>query len=84
MATIDTILGKVTILSATINRTYRYGQYSVVIEFNFEGQNKILTTHSTDRQLFDEANGEINHTEIVMRRAKYTIESAIKVFINSL
>lgn len=84
MNSVKTILGDVEINSATINRASGYGQYTINVEYSFEGQNKTLSIHSTDSQLFDKAHGEDNHSQIVMEDARYTIECAINDHINSL
>lgn len=88
METYNTTLGNVEILDARIVRASGYGQYTIVIDIEFEGERKILKKHSTDSRLFDDATDEdiaLNgHSAYVMENAKYTIESAIDDYINSL
>jgi len=84
MKTLTTVLGNVEINDVRIVRASGYGQYSIKINIEFEGQNKELSLHTTDSQLFDEANSEDNHSEIVMDGAKTSIENEIENYINSL
>jgi hypothetical protein len=84
MTALNTILGQVTILDTRINRSSGYGQYTIAIEFEFEGDKKTINLHSTESQLFDKAHGEENHSEIVMHGAKSSIEKAIENYIDSL
>lgn len=84
MKTVETILGEVTILDTRINRSSGYGQYTISIEIEFEGQKKTINLHSTDSQLFDKAHGEDDHSEIVMEGAASSIERAIDDYISSL
>lgn len=84
MTALNTILGQVTILDTRINRSSGYGQYTIAIEFEFEGDKKTISLHSTDSELFDKAHGEENHSEIVMDGAKSSIEKAIENYIDSL
>lgn len=84
MKTVNTILGEVVINDTSIVRSSGYGQYTIVVDITFEGQQKTLKLHSTDSQLFDAANGEDNHSEIVLEAAKYTIERGVEDYINSL
>lgn len=84
LTTINTILGEVQIESARIGRARGYGQYTISVEIYFEGKFKTIQIHSTDSRLFDEANGEDNHSEIVMNGAKYVIERAVEDYISNL
>lgn len=84
MKNIETILGTVTITDARITRKSGYGQYSINVSINFEGTEEEFNIHSTDSQLFDAANGEDNHSEIVLEQASDTIKRAIENYINSL
>jgi len=84
MKTLETLLGNVIILDTRIARASGFGQYSILIDIEFEGNKKTLKVHSTDSQLFDNANGEDNHSRIVLVNAKYAIENAVENYINSL
>ena len=84
MKTFETLLGEVTLNDARIERSSGYGQYIIVIDITFEGQNKQIKVHSTDSQLFDKAHDEDNHSEIVMEDANFLIEREIEDYINSL
>jgi hypothetical protein len=84
MKKLETALGEVTILDTRINRSSGYGQYTIAIEIEFEGNKKTISLHSTDSQLFDKAHGEDDHSEIVMNGAKSTIERAVEDYIHSL
>ena len=84
MNTINTILGDLTINDTRIVRSSGYGQYSIVIDITFEGNQKTIKLHTTDSQLFDAAHGKDDHSEIVYNGAKSTIERSIEDYINSL
>ncbi len=88
MKTYNTTLGNVEILDARIERASGYGQYTIVIDIEFEGERKTLKQHSTNSRLWDDATDEDiavdGHSAYVMENAKYTIESAIEDYMNSL
>lgn len=84
MKVYETLLGEVTLLSARIVRSSGYGQYSLVLTIEFEGEEEEIRYHSTDSELFDAAHGEDNHDEIVIEKAAYIIEQAINDYISSL
>lgn len=85
MKTYTTAAGNVEILDARIVSASGYGQYTIVIDIEFKGENKTLNIHSTDSRLFDKAtDDDFNHSEVVLEDAKYTIESAIDDYIGSL
>ena len=84
MKTLTTFLGLVTILEAKIVLASGLGQYKIVILIEHEGEKSIIKLHTTDYFLFDEANGSVNHSEIVMKAAETEIENAVHGYINSL
>jgi len=88
MKTYNTALGDVEILDARIVRASGYGQYTIIIDIEFENERKTLKVHSTDSQLWDDATDEDiavdGNSAYVMENAKYTIEAAIDDYLNSL
>lgn len=87
MKTINTALGNVEVTNVAMNRASGYGQYTIATEIVFEGTSKTINTHSTDSQLFDKLTDLENNSEraeYLLTNAKYTIESAIEDYINSL
>ena len=84
MRKVETIFGKVTVTEARIRRSSGYGQYNIDVEFSFEKLNYKLSIRTTDSQLFDEANGEDNHFDIVMNGADHLIQSKIEDHIDSI
>ena len=88
MKTYNTSLGDVEILDARIVRASGYGQYTIIVDIEFENERKTLKVHSTDSQLWDDATDEDiavdGNSAYVMENAKYTIEAAIDDYLNSL
>ena len=84
MKTLNTILGTVTITDVRMVLSSGYGQYRIIIDFDFEGQNKVIGLNSTDSQLFDLVNGKDNSADLLLQNASYVIECAINDYINSL
>ena len=84
MNTINTILGPVTIVFAQIARAAGHGQYNILVDINFEDRDITLKIHSTDSQLFDAANGDPAHCDIVLHYAGTLIEKEINNYIASL
>lgn len=88
MKTYNTALGDVEILDARIVRASGYGQYTIIVDIEFENERKTLKVHSTDSQLWDDATDEDiavdGNSAYVMENAKYTIEAAIDDYLNSL
>lgn len=84
MRKVETIFGKVTVTEARITRSSGYGQYNIYVEYSFEGKDRKISIHTTDSQLFDEANGEDNHFDIVMNGADHLIQRKIENHIDSI
>lgn len=87
MKTLNTALGNVEIINVAMNRASGYGQYTIATEIVFEGNGKTINIHSTDSQLFDKLTDLENNserTEYLLANQKFTIESAIDDYINSL
>jgi hypothetical protein len=84
MKTLNTVLGPVTITDARIQKASGYGQYTIIIEIEFEGKKITIKEHSNDSRLFDKAYGEDDHAAIVMEDAKNIIEDAVDDYIHSL
>jgi len=87
MKSINTVLGNVTVDNVSMNRTSGYGQYTIAVEVEFEGNKKTINVHSTDSQLFDTLTDLDNNSECaayLLENKNYTIESAIEDYINSL
>ena len=82
--TMHTDLGLVTITDVRMQRSNGYGQYSIIIDIEFEGSKEQIVQHSTDSQLFDLVYGEPNHTELLLSKAIYIVERSIINYINSL
>jgi hypothetical protein len=71
---------KVNILNVNIYRANGYGQYTIVVDIECDYVLETLNIHTTDSQLFDDANDQdedISVMEYLLIHARHTIESAI-------
>lgn len=85
MRTLNTLLGEVKITDARIKRSHTgFGHYKIHIDFILENEQVSITHLTTDSELFDKANGEENHSEIVLKGAESAIDTAIYHYIDSL
>lgn len=87
MKTVNTILGNVTVANVSMNRASGYGQYTIAIEIEFEGNKKTINVHSTDSQLFDTLTDLDSNSEraaYLLENQNFTIETEIEDYINSL
>jgi hypothetical protein len=89
MKTYNTQDREVNILNVNIYRAHGYGQYTIVVDIECEDVLKALKIHTTDSQLFDDANdhdadSDISRMEYLLIHARHTIESAIDNDISEL
>jgi hypothetical protein len=83
--TIYSLLGPVIINDAKIVLASGHGQYTILIETEFEGKEKTVKLHSTDSELFDKAHGEADQFTILMKNgANMPIKDAVENYYNSL
>jgi len=83
MKTITTIQGhEVNILSATMTRAHGYGQYTLNVQFSWNGVNFMQNIHSTDSKLFDDMRDSEDNTDFLCERAKNIIVSTAEDLIS--
>jgi hypothetical protein len=83
MLSIETNLGEINITDVKMKRSNGYGQYTIQIFFDFNGEGNLLNLHSTDSKLFDEVNGEENQSSILIDKISYLLLREIENFIYS-
>jgi hypothetical protein len=87
MNTVTTVLGNVEVTNVSMNRASGYGQYTISIEMEFDGEKHTANLHSTDSQLWDAVSDLDSNTEredYLISKCTYAIEEAVNDYISSL
>lgn len=84
MKSIETQLGAMVVISASMERAGGYGQYKIIVELETLGT---IAKHSTDSQLFDTLTDLENNAErsdYLINNAAHVIELMVQDYADSL
>lgn len=83
MKTITTINGQdASLTSISLNRSHGYGQYTLNVQFTWDGIDFEFNKHSTDSQAFDDMRDADDVEDFLFEKFKNTIEDAVSDLIS--